>query len=246
MATSHAGDIVDGQDTQEKTQADLDVVRAELDRLAAAGVPLRHVIGNHCVLLDRPSLYASLGITAPYYSVREPGWRFVVLDGVDVNVRWPDDTVNCIAARAWIAANPDKPNAVSWNGGLSDAQIAWFERELADADAAQERVAVFCHLPVLPAAADARHVLFDYERVLAVVHAARAGVVVAWFAGHYHPGGYAYDHASGTHHVTLQAVLEAPDDGSAYGFLDVYPDRLVLRGHGSLVSRTLPASGAAL
>ena len=50
--------------------------------------------------------------------------------------------------------------------------------------------------------------------------------VVAVFAGHDHTGGFATD-PRGVHHITLPSPLH---HASAYGTVDVMPDRLVLRG----------------
>ena len=60
---------------------------------------------------------------------------------------------------------------------------------------------------------------------------------MAWFAGHYHKGGYTLE--NGIHHVTVPGMVEAPADKNAYGVVDVYPDRLELRGVGTVPSRTL-------
>ena len=214
----------------------------EFERLEAGGVPVHHVVGNHCVALDRAELHRRLRLPATghaaYYSLREPGWRVVVLDAIDVSLLQHEDTPQYAAARAWLLENADAPNAFPWNGGLSDAQFAWLQAELAEAMRASERVLILCHLPVLAEASEERHLLFDHARVLALVRATPA--VVAWFAGHYHPGGYARD--GHVHHVTLQAILESPADSTAYGFVDVHADRLVLRGHGSLASHDLRAA----
>jgi manganese-dependent ADP-ribose/CDP-alcohol diphosphatase len=235
--------VIDGNKTIETTQADLDVVLAQFARLQAASVPVLHVVGNHCAAIERPALHRALGLAMDRhaaYSVREAGWRLVVLDGVDVSVLWPEGSANHAAARAWLDAHAGEPNALPWNGGLSDAQFAWLQQELAAAAAAHERVVVFCHLPALVAACEPRHVLYDHERLAALLRATPA--VVAYLAGHYHPGGYARD--GHVHHVTLEAILEAPAGSTAYGWMDVYPDRLVLRGHGTLTSRTLLAADA--
>jgi len=181
-----------------------------------------------------PRLQAALGLGGgTYYTLREAGWRFVVLDGVEINVQRGTRA----EALAWLDAHKDEPHAVGWNGGLSDGQFAWLQAQLAEATAAGERVLIFCHMPVLKEASDYRHILYDYERVLALLRATPA--VVAWIAGHFHPGGYARD--GHVHHVTLQAVLEAPSDSTAYGYIDVYPDRARLRGYGAMRSYDLDA-----
>jgi hypothetical protein len=45
--------------------------------------------------------------------------------------------------------------------------------------------------------------------------------------------------AAGTHHVTMQSPLEAPGDADAFAHADVYTDRLLLYGRGTVPSRRL-------
>jgi hypothetical protein len=54
-------------------------------------------------------------------------------------------------------------------------------------------------------------------------------------AGHDHLGGYAQ--IDGRHFVTLEALLEAPDN--AYAVVHAFPDRLQIVGSGSVTSRGL-------
>lgn len=56
--------------------------------------------------------------------------------------------------------------------------------------------------------------------------------MVATFAGHAHRYGQHACRDSGITHRVLEAVLEAPPGQNAYGWLEVWPDRLVLRGVG--------------
>jgi manganese-dependent ADP-ribose/CDP-alcohol diphosphatase len=56
--------------------------------------------------------------------------------------------------------------------------------------------------------------------------------VVATLAGHAHRYGLHHCTSSGITHRVLEAVLEAPPGANAYGWIDVFHDRLVLRGQG--------------
>jgi hypothetical protein len=56
--------------------------------------------------------------------------------------------------------------------------------------------------------------------------------VKAFFAGHDHPGGYAFDPRSGVHHVTLFGAVETGPQDTAFAVLDFYPSGMVLRGAG--------------
>lgn len=57
----------------------------------------------------------------------------------------------------------------------------------------------------------------------------RPGVVVATLAGHSHQNGYKVD-AAGIHHMVLPGVVEAPPGRDCYGIVEVYSDRLLLKG----------------
>ena len=48
--------------------------------------PLLHVLGNHCVLMERESLLTTLNIEKPgyYYHNLSSTWRLIVIDTVDV------------------------------------------------------------------------------------------------------------------------------------------------------------------
>jgi len=59
-----------------------------------------------------------------------------------------------------------------------------------------------------------------------------AGVVAVSFAGHAHKGGYGRDVESGIHFRVIEAALENDDPMKTFGFVDLYEDRLVVRGEG--------------
>jgi hypothetical protein len=108
------GDLIDGYpglpNDRELSLADLAVVLGELDRLEAAGAPLRHAIGNHDCHVPRAELVAALKIPSGYYSAPlAPGWRLVVLDTNDVSLYGHGKvrsvlslgSVCCVRATAW-------------------------------------------------------------------------------------------------------------------------------------------------
>jgi hypothetical protein len=63
---------------------------------------------------------------------------------------------------------------------------------------------VLCHFPLLEAASSIRHLLWDKEQVLSVLHE-HNDTVVAWMNGHYHQGGYAFHDR--IHHITFEVGL---------------------------------------
>jgi 3',5'-cyclic AMP phosphodiesterase CpdA len=237
------GDIVDGRDAE----AEWACVSAELTRLQ---VPLRSVVGNHCLrIAPRALLHQRLQIASDscgYYAFTCDGDStrlFIALDSMDCAVfaELAESRAAAAAMRAQLTA-VNAPNAVEWNGGFSDAQLAWLEQQLLAASAAGRRAVLFAHIPVCREATSERHLLWNNDAALAVLDR-HAGVVEAFFAGHYHTGGYAC--RCGVHHVTLNGMLEAPESAtSCHAFVDVFPDRLELRGsNGSaIVSRSLSSS----
>lgn len=217
------GDIIEGR----APEAEWARVQAELTQLE---VPLRHVIGNHCLRLPRARLHQCLGLgDQPFYAFSVADVDFLVLDSQDLSLRGTD--VGSVArqlsdellARVRLAG---AANGVDWNGGLGDAQLQWLDEQLRTSAAAGRRAIVFAHIPMLRAATSERHLLWNHDAVLDVLRRHRPEAV---FCGHYHAGGYG--EADGVHHVTLDGVLEAPASARAcHAYVDVYADRLELRG----------------
>ncbi len=118
------GDIVDGNETLDRTQADLNRVLSVLDPLAGK---LHHVLGNHCMNAGREYVLKRYGLERGYYDFVPQGikgWRMVVLDGNDAGY-----------------------------GVIGREQLDWLRRTLARAEAQGERVLLFCHFAVAQEAA---------------------------------------------------------------------------------------------
>jgi manganese-dependent ADP-ribose/CDP-alcohol diphosphatase len=154
------GDIVNGhgQDVNKST-ADLDRILSVFNKLPMTKY---HVLGNHCLSVDKEILGRKLGLERFYYdftvsSVK--GWRFVVLDGNDAGY-----------------------------GMVGDEQLAWFRSTIRKAAEDREKVICMSHFALLPEAA-AHHRMATPEPILEAMD--EAGCVVAWLAGHDHAGGYA-------------------------------------------------------
>ncbi len=198
----------------------------------------RHVLGNHDFALGRTTVLEALGLESAYYTFAHEGWRFVVLDSVDVSVSggWPEDSERVRLARTMLAALESRKqlHGYPWNGALGKAQLAWLDRTLADACARGERVVVAAHHPVLLEATTPYHLMWNHEEVRAVLddHAC----VVAYLNGHDHGGGYA--ERGGIHYLSVNGMVEAPER-NAYAVVHVFDDRLQVEGTGKQPSRTL-------
>ena len=174
-----------------------------------------------------------------YYEFAVNGWRFLVMDGMDLSVadgsRAPgtpqresgqDMFEHLRAARA--------PNANDWNGGIGPRQLDWLRDCLKRASHNHECVVLFCHHPVLRESSTPAHLFWNHEAVRQILDSEPS--VAAWFNGHDHQGGYAA--RNGIHYVTFPGMVESGEQ-TAYTVVDVYADRLELEGTGSHPTRTL-------
>lgn len=116
---------------------------------------------------------------------------------------------------------------------LGEAQRRWLSEVLSQADEAGERALIFCHFPVWHRGL--KNVFLKDGSLIADL-IGRHRCVVAWFAGHDHSGGYV--EKDGVHFVTLKGLVENTDK-NAWAWVDVFADRLEVRGQGAEPSRTL-------
>ncbi|KAI4336233.1 hypothetical protein L6164_014783 [Bauhinia variegata] len=205
------------------------------------------MIGNHCLYnLPRSKLLPLLRIrnhdSHAYYEFSPvPEYRFVVLDGYDISaIGWPQDHPRTLEALKILEEkNPNKdknsPTGLvgtekrfrMFNGAVGKEQMEWLDGVLQEATKLNQKVVVCCHLPLDPGAAFTSGLLWNYDEVMDLIH--RYKCVKVCLAGHYHKGGYTVD-SHGIHHRVLEAALECPPGTDAFGYVDVYDDRLSLVG----------------
>lgn len=229
------GDVIQGRAERADSRSDLERVLAPLEGL---GVPLVHVVGNHCLALPRAELEARLGLERGWQSFARDGWRFVVIDSMELSLRGvPPDHPRARDAAEWLAAHAieDFPHANEWNGGVSVGQLTWLCETLAAAAASGERAVVFGHHPVALAAARPNYLMWTHTEVRAALEESES--TVAYFCGHDHRGGYA--RSGSVHHCTLPGMVAAPRGSNAYAVVEVFGDRLVVRGVGEVGDRVL-------
>jgi hypothetical protein len=222
------GDLIDGHGASSGDE--LRLMLAAFEPLTA---PVHHVIGNHCLSVPRPALMQALGRLSGYYAFRDRGWRFIVLDAMDVSANGSAGPEEAALAKGYLARKPAPP---AYNGAIGPAHMAWLRSQLAGAKRLGERVIGFCHMPTLAAASNPGLLLWNHAEVLAELE--QAGCVAAWIAGHDHRGGYA--RRAGIHHLTLPGMVEAPADGNAYAVIELHPDRLVVQGRGTVTDASYP------
>mmetsp|Transcript_34278 Transcript_34278/g.55610 ORF Transcript_34278/g.55610 Transcript_34278/m.55610 type:complete len:387 (+) Transcript_34278:144-1304(+) len=256
------GDLIDGQNSgkygeglkmkEPHTDEAIGKVLAEFERSKCLSV--HHTVGNHELMnFDRGTLLKLLfshrkdvGLDKLYYSFRPiKSWRFVLIDSFELSVERHDkdsaayheakrlidnNNPNIARGRNWFKdISKDRQRFVPYNGGLGKEQIKWINNELKEATIEGERVVILSHQPLTPEAASCQTVLWNYPEVLSLIEKFECVCMV--IAGHYHNGGYVKD-KNGCHHVTVKACLTCEE--GAYGTLDVYDDRIVLRGRGAI------------
>ena len=225
----HLGDLID-----EAGAGNLDRILAAFDRLQARKY---HVLGNHDFSVSRAEWLRRLGLAHAWYDFAHRGWRFVVLDGMDVSVGgWPRESPRYRVGEALLnrLRQAGRPNAVDWNGGVGEEQESWLRQVLQAAARRHERAIILCHFPVLEASSTAQHLLWNHEEIVRILEEHSA--VVAWFNGHDHRGGYA--RRNGVHYVTFPGMVESGNVNS-WTMVRVFQDRLELRGAGAAPSRVL-------
>jgi predicted phosphodiesterase len=194
--------------------------------------------GNHDFAITAKQLadvYGLLNMPAPYHDFAMGGMRFIVLDGSDISLFAPplNDPRRAIATERLTELKATGAiNAQTWNGSLSDTQFAWLTQTLDAAQAAGERVVIFCHYPVFPAN---EHNLWDAPDILALLK--RYSCFAAWFCGHNHAGNFG--EIDGQYFVNFKGIVDTPDENT-FAIADIYADRIDIRGFGREDSRSLP------
>jgi 3',5'-cyclic AMP phosphodiesterase CpdA len=210
------GDLMDGYVQPDKSHRPSDVRKSQrdLDRvlpeLGRLDAKLYHVVGNHCLRAGRETLHKKLGLERSYYDFA------------------PQDV------EGWRMVVLDSMGIEY--GELGKEQTEWLETTLARAAKRYERVIVFNHFPLLKETTTRYDTIFVKNQPAIRSILSRSGCVVAYFAGHDHAAAYAKD--LGIHHVTFPAMAEAYKS-NAYAIVDVFADRIEIRGFGKTPSRTL-------
>ena len=196
------------------------------------------VCGNHDFEVadeDKGKVLGAMGLKKPYYAVTCKSWRFLFLDGTDTGVwRHPAGDARTTEAEAILEMGREAklPNAQAYNAGIGEVQMEWIAAELEAAQAAGQRVIVFCHYPLIPAADP--HNLWNAEQLVALF--GKYTNVVAYMNGHNHKGNYGTH--SNCHYVNFKGMVETEKD-TAYAVVKCFPDRLEIEGYGLEPDREL-------
>lgn len=238
------GDIVDGFCPKDQS---LSAVKKVVNEFEIFNGPIYHMIGNHCLYnLPRKTLLPLFKMPCTneraYYDFSPiPEYRFVVLDGYDISAfGWPQNHPHTVKALNFLSEkNPNSEKNspeglvdlerrfLKFNGAVGREQLEWLDGILQDATKSNQKVVVCCHIPLHPGSTSREALLWNYDEVLDVIH--RYNCVKVCIAGHDHKGGHSID-PHGVHHRVLEAALECPPGTDAYGYIDLFDDRVSLIG----------------
>ncbi|WP_121613624.1 metallophosphoesterase [Mesobacillus foraminis] len=192
------------------------------------------VLGNHDFPVPTDKVIDILEMPKQYYDFSHKGFRFVVLDTNDLslyaNPEGSEKYNQALSLYEQLKASGAE-NAQTWNGGLSQNQITWLEGVLKDAEANEEKVIVFGHMPIYP---KNNHNEWNDEYLIKVMES--AGNVVAYFNGHNHVGNYA--RKNGIYYVNFQGMVET-EESNAYSVIKIFKDRIEIDGFGREPDRVL-------
>ncbi len=235
----HLGDIIDGNETEEKTRSDLSAV---LETLAPLKAPIDHVIGNHCICIGRDTVLPTLGFDLPRQLCTNrtidvsPSWRLIILDSLALSVAFAASDKLALDANQYLETHGNDKNATDYNGGLGEEQTAWLREELGRAAEGGVNVVVCAHHPIALGSTGPSLVIWNHEQVMQVLSEYNH-TVRACFSGHHHAGGYACE--SGIHFVVFESILDSQMEAGSYGTVTLHSDRIVIDGQGEMTSRIL-------
>ncbi|PON96761.1 Calcineurin-like phosphoesterase domain, apaH type [Trema orientale] len=163
------------------------------------------------------------------------------MDGYDISaIGWPHDHPKRLEAVKFLQEkNPNSEKNspeglvglerrfLMFNGAVGKEQLKWLDGILQEATEMRQKVVICCHLPLDPGASSREALLWNYDEVMDLIH--QYNCVKVCLAGHDHKGGHSID-SHGIHHRVLEAALECPPGTDAFGYVDVYNDRLSLNG----------------
>ncbi|MFD0895883.1 metallophosphoesterase [Luteolibacter ambystomatis] len=202
-----------------------------LSRYGKLRSPHRIVLGNHDFDVtddEKPKVLEKVGLKSGYQSFVHGSWRFALIDATEISTfRYPaaDPRTKEARERMEQLAGQKQSNAQPWNGAVGTVQLEWLESELTAAKAANQRVVICGHFPLLPA--DNPHRLWNAGEVVKVIE--RHPHVAAYLNGHDHQGNYA--HAGHCHYVNFKGMVETATD-NPFAVVSCYRDRITVEGFG--------------
>jgi 3',5'-cyclic AMP phosphodiesterase CpdA len=193
--------------------------------------------GNHDFLVGPERIAdvpAKLGMPSLYHSFHRAGLRFLVIDGCEESLfATAADPARQEHARRRLLGLKAKGaiNAMDWNAGISETQVAWIRAELEAAAAKDEKVVVLGHYPLFP---PHDHNLWDGDRLAELM--AASPQVIAYLSGHNHAGNLGQ--LGQAWFVNFHGMVDTQGQ-NAFAIVALYTDRLEITGYGRQPSHRL-------
>jgi len=187
-----------------------------------------HLLGNHEFAVDekfKSQLLSKLHMPDFYYSYSLDGWRFIVLDGTDYMEASLPIHPGHEEKLVLYMKNVISSNDHEYNGAIGPVQQKWLKEKLDSAEMKDEKVIIFCHMPVRSASSTSENLLNDFE-ILSLVE--QYPCVNAFICGHYHKGGFI--RTKGVAHITLKGMIE--NQVSSFAIMEIYEKEIRIRGFG--------------
>lgn len=227
----HLGDLID---------QDIESFDTVLPICRCSKADFWHVLGNHDFVgvgyshnIGARPVLNKLNLKSTYYSKTISNFRFIVLDTNEEGmIEAVEDSPEWKKGKSILEAyeKEGRINAKRWNGRISEKQHAWMLSEIKDAESKGQSIVLFSHHGLYPEHRE--NMLNDKEMLGELVQYKH---VRAYINGHNHDGDYGqFGHL---HCLTVHGMLDT--DENAYALVDVYSDRLEVKGFGREPSRVL-------
>ncbi len=225
--TIHLGDFID------KDIKSLDSILPTWKKLKSTSY---HVLGNHDFDVKdslKAVVISKLDIKNRYYSIKENGWRFIILDGNDLSFFGALSQKKKLQTDSIFNLLKDKnlPYLKKWNGALSNKQLSWVKSELEEATLQNEKVGFYCHFPIFPID---QHNIWNREQFLTLINPYKN--VKFFFNGHNHAG--AYELVNNVHYLTFKGMVDT-ENTSAFAKVNFGKDTITVEGFYREPSRKL-------
>lgn len=220
------GDLIDRE---------FDSYKPVMSILDSSKLKIYHVSGNHDYSVDsrnKKKIPVLKPHTKGYYSFVHGNFRFIFLNGNEIST-YSTNNKKIKEAEELLASlkAANEINALDWNGGFSEVQIAWLKNELDAATATGEKAFLFCHFPLFP---ENTHNLLNYKEALTLLE--KYQNIIAWFNGHNHAGNYG--NLNMIYFVNFKGMVDTESTNS-FAIVDVYKNKLWIRGSGREKSQIL-------
>ena len=133
----------------------------------------------------------------------------------------PNENLNCEEG-----LKEEHAKYLEFNGGLHKNQLKWLQHELQKCKDLQKKSIVCGHNPIHLGASNQLNLAYNCDEILSILKSFN-GTVVAYFAGHFHPGNYFLDE-NDIHHITFQAIVETKPDSNSFTTVKVFKQHVLV------------------